>query len=32
MLEFIPFEEVWNNLIYLDNGNIVGGLKIGSKI
>ena len=30
LLEFIPFKEVWNNCVFLENGNIVGGIKIGS--
>lgn len=30
VLDFIPFKEVWNNLIYLDNDKIVGSIKIGS--
>lgn len=29
-LNFIPFEDVWNNFIYLDNGKIIGGIKIQS--
>ena len=29
-LEFIPFNDVWNNFIYLDNGMIVGGIKVKS--
>ena len=28
--DFIPFQDVWNNLVYLDNNKIVGGIKIGS--
>ena len=28
--DFIPFQDVWNNLVYLDNNRIVGGIKIGS--
>lgn len=30
MLDFIPFEDVWNNYVYLDNERIVGGIKVGS--
>ena len=30
ILDFIPFEDVWNNYVYLDNDKIVGGLKISS--
>ena len=30
MLDFLPFQDVWNNYIYLDNGNLVGGIKINS--
>ena len=30
LLNFIPFKDVWNNFIFLDNNHIVGGLKIGS--
>lgn len=30
ILDFIPFKEVWNNYVYLDNGKIVGGIKVGS--
>lgn len=30
MLDFIPFKDVWNNYIFLDNNHIVGGIKIGS--
>ena len=29
-MDFIPFKDVWNNYVYLDNGNIVGGIKVGS--
>ena len=29
-LDFIPFEDVWNNFIYLDNGKIIGGIKVKS--
>ena len=28
--DFIPFKEVWNNYVYLDNDRIVGGIKINS--
>lgn len=28
--DFIPFNEVWNNFVYLDNGRIVSGIKISS--
>ena len=30
MLDFIPFDDVWNNMVYLDNNHIVGGIKINS--
>lgn len=30
MIDFIPFKEVWNNYVYLDNGHIIGGIKIKS--
>lgn len=30
MLDFIPFREVWNNFVYLDNEHIIGGIKVGS--
>lgn len=30
MLDFIPFQDVWDNCVYLDNNRIVGGIKIGS--
>ena len=30
MLDFIPFQDVWNNYVYLDNNKIIGGLKISS--
>ena len=30
MLDFIPFQDVWNNYVYLDNNRIVGGIKVGS--
>ena len=30
ILDFIPFNEVWNNYIYLDDDKIIGGIKIGS--
>ena len=30
ILDFIPFQDVWNNIVYLDNKRIVGGIKIGS--
>ncbi len=30
MLNFLPFQDVWNNYLYLDNNRIVGGIKIGS--
>lgn len=29
-MEFLPFNDVWNNYIYLDDNHIIGGLKIGS--
>ena len=28
MLDFIPFREVWNNYVYLDNNKLIGGIKI----
>lgn len=30
MLDFIPFDDVWNNIVYLNNNHIVGGIKINS--
>ena len=30
ILDFIPFQDVWNNIVYLDNGKIVGGIKVNS--
>lgn len=30
MLDFVPFNEVWNNYVYLDNDKIIGGIKISS--
>ena len=30
ILDFIPFQDVWNNYVYLDNNRIVGGIKVGS--
>lgn len=30
MLDFIPFHDVWDNCVYLDNNRIVGGIKVGS--
>ena len=30
ILDFIPFQDVWNNYVFLDNNRIVGGIKIGS--
>ncbi len=30
VLDFIPFKDVWNNYIYLDNEHIVGGVKVSS--
>lgn len=30
MLDFLPFQDVWNNCLYLDNNRIVGGIKVGS--
>lgn len=30
ILNFIPFKDVWNNLIYLDNNKIIGSIKVGS--
>ena len=30
MMDFIPFQDVWNNFVYLDNNRIVGGIKVGS--
>ena len=28
-IDFIPFNDVWNNYVYLDNNKIIGGIKIG---
>lgn len=28
-IDFIPFNDVWNNYVYLDNSKIIGGIKIG---
>lgn len=30
MLDFVPFNEVWNNYVFLDNNKIIGGIKISS--
>ena len=30
MLDIVPFNEVWNNYVFLDNNRIIGGIKIGS--
>ena len=30
VLDFLPFQDVWNNYVYLDNNRIVGGIKINS--
>ncbi len=30
MLDFIPFKDIWNNYIFLDNDRIIGAIKIGS--
>ena len=30
MLDFIPFQDVWDNCVYLDNNRIVGGIKVAS--
>ena len=30
MIDFVPYQDVWNNFVYLDNNKVVGGLKIGS--
>lgn len=30
LLDFIPFQDVWNNYVYLDNNKIIGGITIGS--
>ena len=30
MLDFIPFNEVWNNYVFLDDNKIIGGIKIDS--
>lgn len=30
MLDFIPFNDVWNNYVFLDNNKIIGGIKIES--
>lgn len=29
-MDFIPFKDVWNNFIYLDNGHVIGGIKVKS--
>lgn len=29
-MEFIPFKDVWNNFVFLDDDKIIGGIKIGS--
>lgn len=29
-MEFLPFNDVWNNYVYLDDNHIIGGIKIGS--
>lgn len=28
--DFIPFQDVWNNFVYLDNNKIISGIKINS--
>lgn len=28
VLEWIPFKEVWNNCCYLENGDILGAIKV----
>ena len=30
MLDIVPFNEVWNNYVFLDNNKIIGGIKVGS--
>ncbi len=30
VLDIIPFNEVWNNYVFLDNNKIIGGIKIDS--
>lgn len=30
VLDIVPFQDVWNNYVYLDNNRIVGGVKVGS--
>ena len=30
ILDFVPFEDVWNNYVYLDDNRIVGAVKVGS--
>ena len=28
--DFLPFKDVWNNIVYLDNDKIIGGIKVNS--
>ena len=30
ILEWLPFKEVWNDLLYLDNDKVVGIIKVNS--
>lgn len=30
MLDIVPFNEVWNNYVFLDSNKIIGGIKVGS--
>lgn len=30
MLDIVPFNEVWNNYVFLDNNKIIGGIKVSS--
>lgn len=30
MLDFIPFKDVWNNVVFLDDKTIIGGIRINS--
>ena len=30
ILEWLPFKEVWNDLLYLDNDKVVGVIKVNS--
>ena len=29
-MDFIPFNEVWNNYVHVDDNKIIGGIKVGS--